>query len=242
MRCFFVSIMEVFLQSFVFGVISNQLGAIIGFWSKIKSKDGTNKIVSFTAGITTAIICFELLMESFNVGNKYLVVFYILIGIFFIKLIDIVIDKTQGIKNGKESLVIVSAMSAHNITEGLAIGSAFGISSKLGMSFLVAIMLHNIPEGMIIGISSKKDGRKLKSVLTACNIIGVFLGVGAIIGKSIGDISMEYIMPCLSISAGAMLYIVACELIPGMYTKKNNNKIGIFYTIGFLIGCIMCNG
>lgn len=205
-----MTIIEVFLQAFVLGVISNQVGGIIGFCSRIKREEGINKIISFTAGITTAIICFELLMKAFNVGNKYLVVFYTLIGIIFVKLIDIVIEKMQRLKNNKDSLVIVSAMSAHNIAEGLAIGSAFGISKELGLSLLVAIMLHNIPEGMIIGISSKKEGGKLKQVINACIIIGIFLGVGAIIGKSIGGISSQYIMPCLAISAGAMLYIVAC--------------------------------
>ena len=237
-----MSIVEVFLQSFIFGVISNQLGGIIGFCTRIKSKEGINKIMSFTAGITTSIICFEMLMESFTIGNKYLVIFYTLVGLIFVKLIDIVIDKVQRVKSNKGSLVIVTAMSAHNITEGLAIGSGFAMSSNLGISLLIAIMIHNIPEGMIIGISSKKETKKLKYVMTACIIIGIFLGVGAIIGKSIGNIRSDYIIPCLSISAGAMLYIVACELIPGMYSEECNKNIGIIYTIGFLIGCIMCMG
>lgn len=237
-----MSIFEVFLQSFIFGVTSNQLGGIIGFCSRIKREDDINKIMSFTAGITTAIICFEMLTESFNMGNKFFVVLYTFIGIVFVKIIDVVIDKMQSLKHNKDSLVIVSAMSAHNITEGLAIGSAFGVSSKLGMSLLIAIMLHNIPEGMIIGISSKKDGSKLKQVMKSCIVIGIFLGVGSIIGKCVGVVSTQYTMLCLAISAGAMLYIVACELIPGMYSEKYNNKIGIIYSIGFLIGCIMCNG
>lgn len=232
---------KVFLQAFIFGVVSNQVGGGIGYCSKIKSKDVVNKIMSFTAGITTAIICFELLIEAFNISNKYLVVLYTFIGIFFVKLIDIIIDKFSNLKDNKKSLIIVSAMSAHNITEGLAIGSAFAISNKLGMSLLIAIMLHNIPEGMIIGISSKKEGNKLNQVIKSCVIIGIFLGIGAMIGKNIGSISIQYIVPCLALSAGAMLYIVACELIPGMYSEKYNNKIGIIYSIGFLIGCIMCN-
>ena len=235
-----MNLLELFVRVLFLGVISNQLGAILGFFLKIKSNDGINRITAFTAGITTSIICFEMLCEAFGVGNKYLVIWYTQIGIIFVKILDIIISKINKGNKNRESTLIITAMSAHNIAEGLAIGAAFGISSQLGISLLMAIMIHNIPEGLIIGVSSKREEKKIKSVIIACIVIGIFLGFGAIIGYSMGNISTKYIMPSLAISAGAMLYIVACELIPGMYSAKNNNKIGLIYIIGFLIGCILC--
>ncbi len=234
-----MSVFNIFLITFILGVISNEIGGIIGFFGKSK-KESASKIISFTAGITTAIICFELLKEAFEISNKYLVVLFTIIGILFVKILEIVINKIKNNEKNNESLVIVSAMSGHNITEGIAIGSAFKISSILGMSLLMAIMLHNIPEGMIIGNMIRKEDKSKKSVLNSCIIIGIFLGIGAVIGTIIGNLSNQYIMPCLAISAGAMLYIVACELIPGMHSKNGNNKEGIIYIIGFLIGCLMC--
>ena len=235
-----MSLITIFLNSYIFGMLSNLLGGIIGFIGNIKSEEKISEITGFTAGITTSIICFEMLVEAFGITTKYIVIVYILLGIGFVKIIDILIYKIEKNSNNKSALLIITAMSAHNITEGIAIGSAFGLSNKHGLSLLIAIMIHNIPEGMIISIASKKQENRFKPIFNACNIIGMFLGIGAILGNSLGNINNSLVAPCLSVSAGAMLYIVACELIPGMNNIKNNNKIGIIYTIGFLIGCIMC--
>ncbi len=235
-----MSLIGMFLNSYIFGMLSNLFGAIIGFIGNIKSQEDTSKITAFTAGITTSIICFEMLVESFEITTKYIVIVYILIGIGLVKTIDILIYKINKNSKNNSALLIITAMSAHNITEGIAIGSAFGLSNKHGLSLLIAIMLHNIPEGMIISVASKKQKNSIKPIINACNIIGIFLGVGTMVGNALGNMNNSAVAPCLSISAGAMLYIVACELIPDMNSIKNNNRIGIIYTIGFLIGCIMC--
>jgi len=38
-------------------------------------------------------------------------------------------------------------LALHNFPEGLAIGSGFGASLKLGLSLAIAICVHDIPEG-----------------------------------------------------------------------------------------------
>lgn len=232
-----MKIIEIFMLSFFFGTFSNQFGGLIGFSGK-NGKENINRMVAFTAGITTSIICFELLIESFEFANKYYVVVFTVIGCVFVKILDTYINIfNKG--NNNSSTVIVSAMAAHNITEGIAIGAGFSASKMLGISLLCAIMLHNIPEGMIIGSMLRKENKKVKNMLNVCIVIGVFLGVGALIGALLGNINGKYIMPNLALSAGAMLYMLSCELIPNMYDVKNKS-IGVIYIIGFLIGCLMC--
>lgn len=232
-----MKIVEIFILSFIFGTLSNQVGGLIGFAGKT-NKESVNKTIAFTAGITTSIICFELLIESFEIASKYQVVIFTVIGCIFVKILDVVINIFYKEKNNS-STIIVSAMAGHNITEGIAIGAGFGVSKALGFSLLCAIMLHNIPEGMIIGSVLRKENGKIKSMLKICIIIGVFLAVGALIGVLIGNIDDKFIMPNLALSAGAMLYMLSCELIPNMYDVKNKNK-GIIYIIGFLIGSLIC--
>ena len=49
---------------------------------------------------------------------------------------------------GNSTGIIVSiGLAIHNFPEGLAIGSGFGASIKLGISPAIAICLHDIPEG-----------------------------------------------------------------------------------------------
>ena len=233
-----MKIIEILILSFIFGTLSNQVGGLIGFIGK-SSKKSISKTIAFTAGITTSIICFELLNESFDISNKYSVVIFTFVGVVFVKILDFCINIINKGKDDSSSLVIVSAMSAHNITEGIAIGAGFKVSTVLGISLLFAIMMHNIPEGMIIGTMLKKENRKIKTMLKICIIIGMFLAVGSMIGAILGNIDEKYIMPNLALSAGAMLYMVACELIPGMYDEKYK-KSGIIYILGFLVGCLIC--
>lgn len=232
-----MNIVKTFVLTFVLGTISNYFGGILGFKMNTNEKN-IKKTTSFAAGITTTIICFELLKEAFDISDKYKVVFFIIIGVVFIKILDIIINLINKGTNNQSKLV-VSAMSAHNITEGLAIGSAFGVSKDLGLSLLVGIMIHNIPEGMIIGNMTKKGGGYNSSVFRSCITIGGFLGMGAIIGFLLGNIGDTYVMPSLAISAGAMLYIVAYELIPEI-NNNNSYNTSINYIAGFLIGCLMC--
>ena len=104
---------------------------------------------------------------------------------------------------------------------------------------MFSVTLHNIPEGMIIGSFLKRENKKIKTMLNICILIGGFLAIGASAGAILGNISSKYIMSNLALSAGAMLYMLACELIPGMYSNENK-KNGILYIIGFLIGCLIC--
>lgn len=232
-----MELFKIFTLSLIFGTLSNQIGGFFGIIGR-KNKDSINKTIAFTAGITTSIICFELLIEAFEMANIYYVVVFTVIGCIFVKILDLLINLFNKEKNNS-SAIIVSAMAAHNITEGIAIGAGFSVSNILGFSLLCAIMMHNIPEGMIIGSMLKKENKGMGKMLRICALIGVFLGVGAFGGALLGNVDDEYIMPNLALSAGAMLYILSCELIPNMYDVKNNNK-GIIYILGFLIGCLIC--
>lgn len=232
-----MNIIEIFILSFVLGALSNEIGGLIGFIGK-SNRESVNRTVAFTAGITTSIICFELLIEAFEMSTKYYVVIFTVIGCVFVKILDFLINIFSKEKNNS-SKVIVSAMAAHNITEGIAIGAGFSVSKLLGISLLCAIMLHNIPEGMIIGSMLRKESKKIKNMSNVCIIIGVFLGIGALVGALLGNVDDRYIMPNLALSAGAMLYMLSCELIPNMYDIENKSK-GIIYILGFLLGCLIC--
>lgn len=234
-----MEITKIGILAFIFGTLSNQVGGFFGFLGKSNNKS-IYKTVGFTAGITTAIICFELLTQSFSLASKYHAIIFTILGVLFVKILDFIINIINKTSMSSDSLVIVSAMSSHNITEGIAIGSAFSISFSLGMSLIFAIMIHNIPEGMIIGSMLKKEKKQFSLVLYNCLIIGIFLGIGAIIGGILGNINNSYIMVNLALSAGAMLYMLACDLIPSMYNEYDNKNVGVIYILGFLIGCLIC--
>ena len=135
----------------------------------------------------------------------------------------------------KTGIIICIGLAIHNFPEGLAIGSGFDASQKLGISLAIAIALHDIPEGISISLPMKNGGySKMKSIiLTAFS--GLTTGIGAFFGAIIGNISLNLIGISLAFAAGAMLYIVSCELIP----ESNRIYKGRMGSLGNILGIII---
>lgn len=223
------------------GAISSVIGAFIGNIFNIKSKEMISFLYQITAGIMTGIVCFEMLPESFQMANVIYSVIGILIGISLIFFLDIIIQRNNKKKdiNRIIGLIVILSMAFHNIIEGLAIGSSFVYSFTLGTTVLIGMFLHDIPEGMIVGITSKVEGKKLKTILLESIIVGACSGFGTYIGNIIGKINEKYIAISLSISAGSMLYLVSCELIPSSNEICKSKKIYITFIFGIIIGALI---
>lgn len=227
---------------------SSGLGGLLSGIVSTNSKKIIASLYQISAGMMSAIVCFDMLQESFNISSLFFTILFTIIGVILILYLDIYIEKNNSEKNKKNnikgkkfktsSLIIMFAMAAHNITEGLAIGAGSSYSFKLGLSILISIFLHNIPEGMVVGISMKLEKRSLLENIKYCILVGMPTGVGAFIGKLLGDVSKNFIAASLSLSAGAMLYIVSCDLIPNSQKVDDDKKIGITYILGMILGIL----
>ena len=143
----------------------------------------------------------------------------------------------------KSTTMLVLAVTLHNIPEGMAVGVAFAglLSQNSGMTLAGAfalalgIAIQNIPEGAIISMPLKSEGKsKFKSFL-----YGTFSGMVEPIGALITILLTKIVVPILpyllSFAAGAMIYVVAAELIPEAQAEKKSNIVTIGVAIGFVI-------
>ena len=191
-----------------------------------------------------SIICFDLIPEALEISGIQNVIFGIISGVVIMIFCEMLVNKKftiNAVDNNKNSLlrtgIIISiGLAIHNFPDGLAIGSGFGASIKLGISLAIAICLHDIPEGISMAVPMKNGGMEKGKVIFYVLLSGITTGIGALIGGIIGNISKEIISLCLSLAAGAMLYIVSGELIPEsnkLYSGKTSTLGNIS---GFLIG------
>ena len=132
-------------------------------------------------------------------------------------------------------MIILIGLTIHNFPEGLAIGAGFEASTVLGVSLAIAIAIHDVPEGISIAVPLKEGGSDKWKVIILTALSGITTGMGAFFGAIIGNISETLIAGALSLAAGAMLYIVSCELIP---ESKNMYK-GRFTSLGNIIGILL---
>lgn len=220
---------------------SSALGGFLGLLVSKGSKKLIASLYEIAAGMMTAVVCFEMIPDSIEISNIYVTLIGILIGVFSIFYLDIIVERKNNKSKGgisNTSFIIIIAMAAHNISEGIAIGAGTSFSISLGIIIIFSIFLHNIPEGMIVGISMGRENNNLFKTIKYSAIVGMPTGIGAFIGKILGDISNNYISLSLAMASGAMLYIVACDLVPSSVKLSNSSKIHLSYILGMIIGIV----
>ena len=239
-----IYLLKTTLIGLFFGIFGTTLGGIIGITLKKNSNKFLSFILQLAAGLMTSIICFDLIPEALGISGIVNTIVGVIVGIIIMIICDNYVNKKHRTKKNSllnTGIIVGVGLALHNFPEGLAIGSGFGASITLGYSLAIAILLHDIPEGLSMAIPLKNGGMSKSKTLTYTILSGITTGVGAFFGAALGQISLKTISLCLSIAAGAMLYIVSGELIP----ESNNlykGKIGLIGNVlGFIIGLIVFN-
>lgn len=234
-------ISDITLIGLFFGMLGTTLGGVAGALFNIKSNKTISFILQFAAGLMTSVICFDLIPNSLNFVNISECIISILFGIITMIICNDIVNKKIKISNNHSSsilkigIIIGIGLTIHNLPEGLAIGSGFEASNQLGLSLAIAICIHDFPEGIAMAVPLNQSGMNKKKIIFYTAMSGISTGIGALIGTIIGNISSYMIGLSLSFAAGAMLYIVSCEIIP----ESNSIYSGRISTLGNLIGIIL---
>ena len=220
------------LYGLIFGMVGTTIGGIIGAFLNIKSNKFLGFVLEFAAGLMTAVICFDLIPEVLEIVNiSFCMILCDKIVNHYCKESS-KLEKNNMLKTG---IIIAIGLAVHNFPEGLAIGAGFEASNILGFKLAIAIALHDVPEGISISLPLKTSGSSRKKAIIITTLSGLTTGLGAFFGAIIGNISQTLIGISLSFAAGAMLYIVSCELIP---ESKRLYK-GRFASLGNILGLIV---
>jgi len=110
---------------------------------------------------------------------------------------------------------------------------------NLGLGLAIVIALHNMPEGVAMAAPMTVGGVSKFKILLYTILAGVPMGIGALIGVVLGDISWALISLCLGFAGGAMLYITCGELIPKSIANYRGRTPIISTVLGFILGIIV---
>jgi len=150
-------------------------------------------------------------------------------------------DKAEGVKSKfQRSILLVLAVTLHNIPEGLAVGIAFGALAHSGtpasiggaIALALGIGLHNLPEGFAVSGPLRAIGLSRKKSFFYGQLSGLVYPVAGVIG-ALAVAFIEPLMPyALAFAAGAMIFVVIEELVPESQSSGNTD----IATMGALIG------
>ena len=150
-------------------------------------------------------------------------------------------------KSKKRSTLLVFAITLHNIPEGLAVGVAFGAvatgspsaSLAAAVALAIGIGIQNLPEGTAVAMPLRREGMSRRKSFFYGQFSGMVEPIAAIIGV-LAVAFMEPILPfALAFAAGAMIFVVVEEVIPGSQENGNNDLATVFLMLGFTIMMIL---
>lgn len=250
------------LQAFIatlFTWFLTALGAGAVFSFKTINRKILNGMLGFAAGVMIAASFWSLLNPAIEMAEKSGTPAWVpaavgfLTGGVFLMLVDKIlphlhlghsIKEAEGIQTSwHRSILLVLAITLHNIPEGLAVGVAFGAAAAgipsaslaSAIALAIGIGIQNFPEGAAVSIPLRREGfSRLKSFWYG-QMSGIVEPIAGVIGAA-AVILMKPILPyALSFAAGAMIFVVVEELIPEAQLDKNTDVATIGAMIGFAV-------
>lgn len=153
-------------------------------------------------------------------------------------------SEAEGLKTSwQRSTLLVLAITLHNIPEGLAVGVAFGAAANgLGgasissaMALALGIGLQNLPEGAAVSMPLRREGMGPFKSFVYGQMSGVVEPVAGVCGAA-AVMLMQPILPyALAFAAGAMIFVVAEELIPEAQRKGDTDIPTLGVMAGFAL-------
>ena len=242
---------------FTWGVTA--LGALPVFFMKTMNQKLLDGMLGMAAGVMIAASYWSLLAPAIEMGEQSGGIPWLpatvgfLTGGAFLWTADKILphlhpgfrmEKAEGIHTPwRRSTLLVLAITLHNIPEGLAIGVAFGAvaagfpEASLGAAIALAlgIGIQNFPEGTAVAMPLRRDGMSRFKSFMYGQASGAVEPIAAVIGAGL-VLLMQPILPyALSFAAGAMIFVVAEELIPESQKEGDTDLPTIGLMCGFAL-------
>jgi ZIP family zinc transporter len=235
------------------------IGAAFVFFNKNVNRKLLVGMLGFAAGVMLAASCWSLLIPSIELSGQLGVVSWVppvvgfLLGGAFLFAIDKILphlhlgfemSESEGIKTSwQRSVLLVLAITLHNIPEGLAVGVAFGAAAaglpsaslSAAIALAIGIGLQNFPEGMAVSVPLRGEGFSRFKAFMFGQASGLVEPMAAVLG-AFAVLSIRSILPyAMSFAAGAMVYVVVEELIPESQRGESTDIATIGAMVGFAV-------
>jgi len=232
------------------------MGSSMVFFFKSINKKVLNSMLGFAAGVMIAASFWSLLKPAIEMADENGIVSWVpavigfLSGGLFLLIVDkilphlhlgLAVDKAEGIKTTwQRSVLLVLAITLHNIPEGLAVGIAFGALANNpdagilagAIALAIGIGLQNFPEGAAVSIPLRREGFSRIKAFTYGQLSGIVEPIAGVIGAYLVLVVTPLLPYALSFAAGAMIFVVVEELIPESQMGHETD----YSTIGAMLG------
>lgn len=242
---------------FTWGVTA--LGAAVVFTRRDVSRRLLDSMLGFAAGVMIAASFWSLLAPAIELSEGGEVPKWVpalvgfLLGAGFLSGIDKVLphlhvgyprSEAEGIKTSwRRAVLLVMAITLHNIPEGLAVGVAFGAAASGvpsatlagAVALAIGIGLQNFPEGLAVSVSMRREGASRFRSFWYGQLSAIVEPIAGVLGAAAVVVMRPLLPYALSFAAGAMIFVVVEEVIPESQRGDHADLATLGAILGFAI-------
>lgn len=251
------------LLATIFTYLLTTVGAASVFFLKQVNRRLLDLMLGFAGGVMIAASFWSLLAPAIELSkNRSLPLWFppasgFLAGAGFLFILDRTLphlhlflpeELAEGLKtHWRKTTLLVLAISLHNIPEGLAVGVAFGAASlhipgaTLGGAIALAIGLglQNLPEGLAVSGPLRAAGLSRWKSFFLGQLSGLVEPVAGVLGALAVSRMLSILPYALAFAAGAMIFVVAEEVIPESQQSGKSDLATIGLIAGFVLMMIL---
>ena len=252
------------LLATIFTWLMTAAGASLVFFFKKMHRAWLDAMLGFTGGVMVAASFWSLLNPAIEMSERMYPGFSwmpaavgFLLGALFLFFLDKKLPhlhlnfadhETEGVKTQlHKTVLLVLAITLHNIPEGLAVGVLFGAAAQ-GMpdasiagaiALAIGIGIQNFPEGFAVAMPLRRAGASRFKSFWYGQLSAIVEPIAGVIG-AVAVIYMEPILPfALAFAAGAMIFVVVEEVIPETQRDKYTDLAVLGFIGGFLVMMVL---
>jgi ZIP family zinc transporter len=255
-------------QAFLAGLFTwaiTAIGALAVVIARQPSQRLLDAMLGFAAGIMLAASIWSLLLPAIEIaGDRGGLIWFpaavgFLMGGGVLRLIDRFLPhlhpglpraEAEGVRTAWDrAVLLVLAITLHNIPEGLAVGVAFGAAAHpelsehaslaAAMTLALGIGLQNLPEGMAVSMPLRREGVSVGKSFWYGQLSAAVEPVAAVIGALAVTASYALLPYALAFAAGAMVFVVVEELIPESQQGGSTDLATLGTLVGFVVMMIL---
>ncbi|CAM4706136.1 unnamed protein product [Leuciscus chuanchicus] len=149
---------------------------------------------------------------------------------------------SQSGSSWRRVVLLILAITIHNIPEGLAVGVGFGAIGKTpsatfesARNLAIGIGIQNFPEGLAVSLPLRGSGVSTWRSFWYGQLSGMVEPLAGLLG-AVAVVMAEPLLPyALAFAAGAMVYVVVDDIIPEAQVSGNGKLASWTSILGFVV-------
>jgi zinc and cadmium transporter len=239
-------------------MLSNTFGAVvaasslacgvttIGIYVISKYEDwGSHNIVyfmSFAAGVLVSVSFIHIIPKSFEMNEDaptFLLIGFLALYLFN-RFLNLYICQEYQRETFTTGIIPMLGIGFHSLLDGVIYSITFNVSIFTGVLAAIGMVLHEFPEGIVTFLLLERGGFEgRRAALYAFLAAAISTPLGTLVSYPfIDDIAKPTLGILLAVSAGALVYVGASNLLPEV-EKENRSYSIISMAVGVLVAVVI---